>query len=156
MDTGCRWSNDLALRKRCGFNRREYNFVSNDGRLWWSLIGRSHAQSTVSCSIPSACGSLESISLAGTSVLTFRPQDLLLIICMNGTKDVWKSLKQICDVASNPRSSGARWDQVMKQSRILGSERMLLLSCLLASDLLGTSPGKVSKNSGRSICKIAC
>jgi len=53
-------------------------------------------------------GALESISLAGTSVLTFRPQDLLLIICMNGTKDVWKSLKQICDVASNPRSSGAR------------------------------------------------
>jgi len=45
----------------------------------------------------------------------------------------------------------------MKQSRILGSERMLLLSCLLASDLLGTAlPEKVWQEFRPINCKIAC
>jgi len=56
---------------------------------------------------------------------------------MNGTKDLWKSLKQICDVAEVIRADQEiDWDQVMQY--ILSSERMLLLSCFLASDLLRT------------------
>ncbi len=124
----------------------EYNFVSNDGKVMvephWAIARPKH------CFLldPDCLWErLESISIADTSVLTFRPQDLLLIICMNGTKDVWKSLKQICDIAEVIRAhQELDWDQVMQQSRILGSERMLLLSCLLASDLLGTAlPEKV-------------
>ena len=124
----------------------EYNFVSNDGRVMvephWAI-----ARTKYCFLLDPEClwERLEPISLAGTPVVTFQPQDLLLIICMNGTKDVWKSLKQICDVAEVIRAhQEIDWEQVMKQARILGSERMLLVSFFLASDLLGTAlPEKV-------------
>jgi hypothetical protein len=143
----------LSLEQRLGAQEAmwfqsacEYNFISNDGRITvephWAIARPKH------CFLLDAeClwERVEPISLAGTSVLTFRSQDLLLILCMNGTKDLWKSLKQICDVAEVIRADRQiDWDQVMQQARILGSERMLLLSCFLASDLLGTAlPEKV-------------
>jgi hypothetical protein len=119
----------------------EYNFVSNDGKVMvephWAIARPKY------CFLldpESLWERLEPISIAATSVLTFRPQDLLLIICMNGTKDLWRSLKQICDVAETIRAhQELDWEQLMKQARILGSERMLLVSFFLASDLLGTA-----------------
>ena len=123
----------------------EYNFVSNDGKVMvephWDIARRKF------CFLldpESLWERLEPISLAGTAVPTFRTQDLLLIVCMNGTKDAWKSLKQICDVAELIRTHEMDWELVIKQARLLGSERMLLLSLFLASDLLGTAlPEKI-------------
>ena len=118
----------------------EYNFVSNDGKVMvephWAI-----ARPKYCFLLDPEClwDRLEPIFLADTSVLTFRPQDLLLIVCMNGTKDLWKSLKQICDVAEVIRAHPQiEWEQVMKQARSIGSERMLLVGFFLASDLLGT------------------
>ena len=124
----------------------EYNFVSNDGRVMvephWAL-----ARPKYCFRLDSEClwERLETISLAGTPVLTFQPQDMLLIVCMNGTKDRWETLKQICDVAETIRAhQEIDWERVIKQAGILGSERMLKLSLFLASDLLGTPlPEKV-------------
>lgn len=118
----------------------EYNFVSSDGKVMvephWAI-----ARPKYCFRLDPEClwDRLEPISLAGTSVLTFRPQDLLLIVCMNGTKDLWKSLKQICDVAEVIRAyPQLDLEQVMQQARSIGSERMLLVSFFLASHLLGT------------------
>ena len=123
----------------------EYNFVSNDGKVMvephWDIA---RPKFCFLLDPESLWERLEPISLAGTMVPTFRPQDLLLIVCMNGTKDAWKSLKQICDVAELIRTHEMDWELVMKQARLLGSERMLLLSLFLASDLLGTAlPEKI-------------
>lgn len=124
----------------------EYNFVSNDGKVMvephWAI-----ARPKYCFLLDPEClwQRLETISLAGTPVLTFQPEDMLLIVCMNGTKDHWQSLKQICDVAEVIRAhQEIDWERVIKQASILGSERMLKLSLFLASDLLGTAlPEKV-------------
>ncbi len=83
---------------------------------------------------------LEPISLAGKTVLTFSPGDLLLILCAHGTKSRWARLEWICCVAEHVRvHQEMDWGWVMQQASASRSERMLFLGLFLASDLLGTT-----------------
>lgn len=87
------------------------------------------------------------IDLAGAKVAAPAPEDLLLILCVNGTKDMWGRLELICGVAEllrdNPRMN---WQQVLDQARESGGERMLLLGLFLAHSLLEVElPKEVSQ-----------
>src|SRR5438128_6595765 len=82
---------------------------------------------------------LESVSLVNTSVRVFPPEDLLLILCIHGSKDLWRRLQWICDIAELIHTyPKLNWERVVAQAKALGSERMLLLGLSLASELLGT------------------
>jgi hypothetical protein len=81
---------------------------------------------------------LEPLSLEGTTVRAFAPEDLLLILCIHGAKHHWVRLSMICDVAELVRVRRcADWGEVLGQARRLGSLRMLCLGLFLAQDLLG-------------------
>ncbi len=83
---------------------------------------------------------LEPVSLAGKEVQTFSPEDLLLILCVHGTKHLWERLGWICDVAKLVCAHEAmNWQWVMEQACALGSARMLFLGLFLANDLLGAA-----------------
>jgi hypothetical protein len=86
---------------------------------------------------------VEPISLAGTSVLSFRAEDLLLILCVNVAKDLWVNdarLSQICDIAELMRSHPQMdWPSVINLARRLGCYRILLMCLSLVSHLLGVS-----------------
>jgi len=83
---------------------------------------------------------LESVGLANKSVLHFRPEDLLLILCAHGANHCWIQLSQICDVSELIRQQpGMDWQQAIGHARLLGSERMLLVGLILSHDLLGAS-----------------
>jgi len=80
------------------------------------------------------------ILLADREILTFSPEDLLLILCIHGTKHLWSSLMWVCDVAALVRvSKDLNWDWLLGTSEALGSRRMLFLGLFLAKTLLGTS-----------------
>lgn len=85
---------------------------------------------------------IEPISLAGTKVVNLGAEDLLLILCVQITKDCWQwkeQLAKICDIAQLLRVHPSMdWNCVINQARKLGSERMLILGLLLAQKLLGT------------------
>ena len=83
---------------------------------------------------------LEPVSLAGRMVLNLSPEDLLLILCVHGSKHGWEQLHFICDVAELIRAHpGMDWEQVTKQAGSLGGERMLFLGLFLAHNLLGAA-----------------
>ena len=80
---------------------------------------------------------LEQVSLVGTKVLSFSPEDMLLILCANGCKDRWLRLSLICDVAQLIRQhQRMNWEKVIEQATVIGSKRILFLGLFLASDLL--------------------
>jgi hypothetical protein len=80
---------------------------------------------------------LEPASLAGREVRTLSAEDLLLVLCVHGTKHMWERLEWICDVAKLVGMHAAiDWPGVMKQAATLGSERMLFLGLSIAHDLL--------------------
>ncbi len=86
---------------------------------------------------------LEPVSILEREVQTFSPEDLLLILCVHGTKHRWGFLEWICDVAHLIDCQHEMdWDRVLKRANAHGSERMLLLGLFLASELLGAMPPK--------------
>lgn len=91
---------------------------------------------------------LEPAVLAGTIVLTLRPEDLLLILCIHGARHVWERLDWLCSVAQVVRANPQiRWDEILGEAKAFGIERTLRLSLFLAEQLLGARvPEAVSQN----------
>jgi hypothetical protein len=82
----------------------------------------------------------QSIPLNGKEVLTFSPEDLLIILCMHGATHLWASLIWICDIAQLiDVHKDLHWESVLRQARTLRSERMLYLGLSLSARLLRTS-----------------
>lgn len=75
------------------------------------------------------------------------PEDLLLALCIHGSKHMWERLAWVCDIAGlvdlYPELD---WKQVIAQARATGSERMLFLGLRLAADLLGAKVPDEVKN----------
>jgi hypothetical protein len=80
---------------------------------------------------------LETVRLAGVVVPTLGVEDLLLYLCMHGSRHGWERLIWVCDVAELIRGrQNIRWQWVIDQAALLGSERMLGLGLLLAQRLV--------------------
>ncbi|TVP66097.1 MAG: hypothetical protein EA342_12755 [Leptolyngbya sp. LCM1.Bin17] len=80
---------------------------------------------------------LQPVTLLGQTVHSFRVEENLLYLCIHGSKSFWERLIWIVDVAELMQSDDElNWQQLLKQSQILGCQRMLLLGCFLAHNLL--------------------
>jgi hypothetical protein len=74
------------------------------------------------------------------TIRTFRPEDLLLVLAVHGSKHSWSRLEWVCDVSQLLATSpGLDWQEVWRQAVGLGVSRMLLLALRLARDLLGAA-----------------
>ncbi|MFB2880640.1 nucleotidyltransferase family protein [Floridanema aerugineum] len=83
---------------------------------------------------------LKTVSLFGITVLTFSPEDLLLILCLNGTKEYWRSLERICDIAALIHAhQELDWEYLMEQASRQSNEVTLFTGLFLANTLLGTA-----------------
>lgn len=79
------------------------------------------------------------VSLVGRTVLGPSVEDLLLILCIHGSKDEWRRLSWLCDVAELIRLyHDLNWDYITAWAARLRGERMLYLGLAMASDLLET------------------
>jgi hypothetical protein len=78
----------------------------------------------------------EGVSLLGATVQTITGGDLLLVLCIHGSKHLWRRLEWICGVAELLRSGSVDWDRLIERSTQLGSGRMLRLGLSLAHELL--------------------
>lgn len=83
---------------------------------------------------------LEPVSFDGGTVNRLSPEDLLLILCVHGSKHAWRRLDWICDISELLcRYQKIDFELVMERARRLGVERMLFLGLFLATDLLEAS-----------------
>jgi len=78
------------------------------------------------------------VSILNGSVAAPSAEDLLLALCVHGTKHLWERLAWVCDVAglvnSNP---GLDWSAVFGRASTARVERMLVLGLTLARGLAG-------------------
>ena len=80
----------------------------------------------------------ERINFAGTQVLNLSTEDLVTILCVHGSKELWSRLQWICDVAEVLRvHPSVDWDAMFERARSQGCLRMLLLGLTLANRLSG-------------------
>src|SRR5262249_53611549 len=66
------------------------------------------------------------VNLGGKQVLTFEPEDLLLILCMHGFSHWWERLGWICDVAGLiSRHEDFDWEAAFERAQESGTVRIL-------------------------------
>lgn len=77
-----------------------------------------------------------SFQLAGTSIPVPAPEDLLLALCLHGTKHRWERLIWVYDVAQILyRHPALDWAAVLKRAHALQARRSVLLGLWLAHDI---------------------
>jgi hypothetical protein len=119
--------------------RSQHNlpFAREEGRLVVELHWELAAPRYASPRDETVWSRLVRVKLAGREAECLAPEDLLISLCVHGTKHLWERLAWICDVAellkSQPRLD---WAAVRGRARAAGTERMLLLGLRLARGLL--------------------
>jgi hypothetical protein len=77
------------------------------------------------------------VNLSGHEIATFGAEDMLPILCIHGSKDLWERLSWIADISefiqSHPRLD---WDHVFRRTDALRAGRMLRVGLALAAGLL--------------------
>ncbi|HEX8070956.1 MAG TPA: nucleotidyltransferase family protein [Pyrinomonadaceae bacterium] len=77
-------------------------------------------------------------ALGETPVSLPATEDLLLALCVHGSKHLWERLAWIADVAELLRQRPELdWPRLLRQALATGSDRMMLVGLRLAADLLG-------------------
>lgn len=126
---------EAFLKSHC-----EYVFTNDNGsvvELHWAILPRNLS---FSFEAEDLWERLESTMLGGATIDVFSPEDVLLILCVHGSKHRWERLAWTCDVAELIRTHPQiEWDRVMVRARALGGERMMLLGVFLAGELLGVA-----------------
>jgi hypothetical protein len=83
---------------------------------------------------------LQWMSFAGARFRTLSVEDLMLVLCLHGSKHGWTRLQWICDIAELVHSHPALdWAQVMLKARDLSIHKALFIPLLLARNLVGAS-----------------
>lgn len=110
---------------------------SEDGRLIVELHWEVAPELFASLSEDDFWQRLEPLTLNGMPVNTMSAEDLLLSLCVHGSKHLWERLAWICDIAELLRvKPDINWGSVLDQAEEGDLKRMLGLGLHLADNLL--------------------
>lgn len=80
---------------------------------------------------------IQGVSLGGQEMFTFAMEDLVVMLCVHGSKHFWDHLLWIADIAALAnRPVTIDWLETLSRARPLGAERMVLLGLCLAESML--------------------
>jgi Uncharacterised nucleotidyltransferase len=79
------------------------------------------------------------VTVAGRSMKTPSPEDLFLILSLHAAKHVWGRLIWLCDIARILSLSALNWDWIAEIAKSLRIVRILQVTLLLTTRLLGTA-----------------
>ncbi|WP_413199972.1 nucleotidyltransferase family protein [Nostoc piscinale] len=80
------------------------------------------------------------INFAGKQILSFSAENLIIILCSQGSKDCWLYLNRICDLAEVLHTyTDVNWEKIQQLAIELKMTRMLLLGLSLAHHILDAS-----------------
>jgi hypothetical protein len=119
--------------------RNELSFRDSDSRLkldlHWSLLPSYFPSSFEEAKI---WANLRSVPWGNARMQTLSPEQQLMFLCAHGVKHLWSRLGWLCDLARLIQTEpGMDWSQVFEHTRRSHTTRMVLLSLLLADNLLG-------------------
>lgn len=95
----------------------------------------------LSCSLDAdyIWNNLDSLTFDDRQIPVLSPEVELLTLCLNGTKEHWRSLHRICDVSALIYAHPLlNWAKIMQHANDNGFKRIIFLGVLLAHSLLET------------------
>ncbi|HYH85942.1 MAG TPA: nucleotidyltransferase family protein [Pyrinomonadaceae bacterium] len=140
---GFRLAGDMSRSQEEILLRTQHNmaFTRDEGKLivevHWEVASQQFASVPV---VERVWERAVKVALNGGEVKTLSPEDLLIALCVHGTKHLWERIAWICDVAELVGShKQLDWPYVLRHARDAHVERMLHLGLRLAGGLL-TAP----------------
>jgi len=117
----------------------EYNFASSSHgdcvEIHWGFVP-SHFG--FEFDYPAIWQRRHTVNLFGAVLGQLAPEDLLLALCVHGTKHHWDRLSFVCDIAELLRRYPTLdWDLVLRRATAARCRRVLSLAVALAADLYG-------------------
>ena len=118
-------------------NHCELQFMRDDWftvvDLHWDLAPRSFVFKLHAGEVMSR---LQTVSLAGTPVETFSPEDLVLYLSMHGAKHLWRRLEWIASLAESIRATPElNWELLVQRAEQAHATRMLALGLCLVENI---------------------
>lgn len=122
-------------------NQHNIQFEREAGHLIVELHWRVSADLFASALNPeSLWRSLEPVTLNNVQLKSLPAEDLLLALCIHGSRHVWDKLSQVCDIAALVGANQQMdWKRLMAAATEADAERMLLLGLCLAGELAEVS-----------------
>ena len=133
-------------------SKEQYSFYNDKNKILveihWQIVSRYYS---ISIDVDELLKRLQPISLPGREVMTFSPEDLLLILCIHGSKHLWERLGWVYDVANLIEvCKQMDWERVLEQTCQMQIERIVLLGLWLTKDLAGLElPEEIIRKIGR-------
>jgi hypothetical protein len=82
---------------------------------------------------------LTTISIAGGEILSFSPEDTLILLSVHGAKHFWERLMWIADISELSQATPAiQWDKLFSRAKEMEVSRAVNLALYLAHQMLGT------------------
>jgi putative nucleotidyltransferase-like protein len=81
-------------------------------------------------------GRSQNIEIAGNAIATLGNEDLILVLCVHAAKHAWSKLSWVRDVAELSQAPNLDWEQVVREARQLGIQRIVGLTFRLAMEIL--------------------
>ena len=120
-------------------SQREYKFKNPETNIsiemHWQFQGVSFSLS----SDPGFFGypeNVEMVKISNKLISSLSHDNMLLVLCIHASGHYWHRLSWICDISELISYHKTNWEYVLKKADELGIERVLLVSLLLARDLL--------------------
>jgi hypothetical protein len=129
----------LSARQERAYLRSGYEYVfgCDAGKylieLQWQILPRFYS---VSFDMDALFARSAETQFEGQRARMLRKEDLMLVTCVHAAKHEWSRLGMLRDIAAIGRLD-LDWNRVEHEARRLGILRILLISLLLARDLLG-------------------
>ena len=140
MSAGYRPEEKLAPHQERGFlyTGHHMQFVGAGGcrliELHWRVMPRFFSPGLETDSL---LRSINYLLISGCQIPVLSPAESLLVACLHGTLDHWRTLHYVCDIAELARSQDwESWMSLLRCARNAGVSRMVGLGLLLASGLL--------------------
>lgn len=151
---------NVPAARRQGFIRRDYvQMFRRDGNrtlveLHWGIARHSFA---VPFDADAIWPRLELMMLQGAAVLRPCAEDLLLMLCVHGSRHGWDKLEGICALAELVRRETALdWDAVWRRADEMHCRRMLVFGLLLAHAVCGVAlPSSIALRGSRTLLAMA-
>jgi hypothetical protein len=142
------WRKLTPLEEKQHFqSNHAYTLVRSDDGLSLDLHWRiTQERYAFGLDVESLWSRLARTSFCGQDVFCLSREDLLLVLCIHGSKHCWERLAWVCDVAEVIRAyPGLDWDAFMGRAQALKIEKPVILGLKLATKLLAAGlPDSVS------------
>lgn len=80
---------------------------------------------------------LTAVSIAGGEILSFSPEDTLILLSVHGAKHFWERLMWIADISELSQAApGIHWDEAFARAKEMGVSRAVNLALYLAHRML--------------------